>query len=85
MWVGYDEKRSLGHNEEGARVALPIWIELLKAYGADRERPPNFETPGNIVVRTVDEMTGEMATRGSNGAIQEVFIAGTEPGATFRR
>ena len=85
VWVGYDEKRSLGHNEEGARVALPIWIELLKAYGADRERPPNFETPGNIVVRTVDEMTGEMATRGSNGAIQEVFIAGTEPGATFRR
>ena len=85
VWVGYDEKRSLGHNEEGARVALPIWIELLKAYGADREPPLDFEAPGNIIFRTVDEMTGEMATRGRNGTIQEVFIAGTEPGATFRR
>ena len=85
VWVGYDEKRSLGHNEEGARVALPIWIEFLKAYGADRESPPDFQAPGNIVVRTVDEMTGEQVARGGRGTIQEVFIAGTEPGATFRR
>ncbi|MCY4660517.1 MAG: PBP1A family penicillin-binding protein [Acidobacteria bacterium] len=85
VWVGYDEKRSLGHNEEGARVALPIWIEFLKAYGADRESPPDFQAPGNIVIRTVDEMTGEQVARGGRGTIQEVFIAGTEPGATFRR
>ena len=85
VWVGYDEKRSLGRNEEGARVALPIWIEFLKAYGADRERPPDFQAPGNIVFRTVNEMTGEQVARGGRGAIQEVFIAGTEPGATFRR
>ncbi len=85
VWVGYDEKRSLGRNEEGARVALPIWIEFLKAYGADREPPPEFQAPGNILFRTVDEMTGEQVARGGRGTIREVFIAGTEPGATFRR
>ena len=85
VWVGYDEKRSLGRNEEGARVALPIWIEFIKAYGSDRDAPEGFEAPGNILFRTVNEMTGELEERGGLGTIQEVFIAGTEPGATFRR
>ena len=84
VWVGYDEKRTLGRNEEGARVALPIWIDFLKAYGATRETPRGFEAPGNILFRHVDEMTGEVVARRA-GAIPEVFIAGTEPGATFRR
>ena len=85
VWVGYDEKRSLGRNEEGARVALPIWIQFLKAYGADREPPPDFEAPGNILFRTVDEMTGQVVARRGGGTLREVFIAGTEPGATFQR
>ena len=84
VWVGHDEKRTLGRNEEGARVALPIWIDFLKAYGATRDKPRGFEAPANILFRHVDEMTGEVVARGA-GAIPEVFIAGTEPGATFRR
>ena len=82
VWVGYDEKRTLGRNEEGARVALPIWIDFMKAYGAVRDDAAAFEAPSNIVFRTVDEMTGEQVAR---GGIREAFIAGTEPGATFRR
>ena len=85
VWVGHDEKRTLGHNEEGARVALPIWIEFLKAYGAGREQPADFEPPGNILFRTVNEMTGEVVSRRGRGTIREVFISGTEPGAAFRR
>ena len=32
VWVGYDEKKTLGDGEEGARVALPIWLDFMRAY-----------------------------------------------------
>jgi penicillin-binding protein 1A len=32
VWVGYDDKQiSLGKGETGARAALPIWLEFMKA------------------------------------------------------
>ncbi len=30
VWVGFDARRSLGPREEGARVALPIWMAFMK-------------------------------------------------------
>ena len=30
-WVGYDTRESLGEKETGARAALPIWMEFMKA------------------------------------------------------
>ena len=29
-WVGYDSRQSLGDKEQGARVALPIWIDFMR-------------------------------------------------------
>ena len=29
VWVGFDDHRSLGPKEEGARVALPIWMDFM--------------------------------------------------------
>ena len=48
VWVGYDEKKTMGDNEQGARVALPIWIDFMKAYIGNRQTPPGFIPPGNI-------------------------------------
>jgi penicillin-binding protein 1A len=31
VWVGYDRPRTLGPEETGARVALPIWVALMRA------------------------------------------------------
>ncbi len=31
VWVGYDEKKSLGEKIYGANLALPIWIEFMEA------------------------------------------------------
>jgi penicillin-binding protein 1A len=70
VWVGYDEKKSLGNGETGAAAALPIWIDFMKAYidaRADRKNPPRFEPPGNIVFVTLDS------------GITEAFINGTQP------
>jgi penicillin-binding protein 1A len=30
VWVGHDRPRSLGHEETGARAALPIWVAVMR-------------------------------------------------------
>ena len=44
-WVGFDNRQSLGEKETGARAALPIWMEFMRAAIADK---PNeaFATAG---------------------------------------
>lgn len=83
VWVGYDEKKTLGDAEEGARVALPIWIDFVRAHIDDREAPQGFLSPNNIVFRSIDPATGDVTEPWSRGALQETFIAGTEPGAAL--
>jgi len=85
VWVGHDEKKTLGEGEEGAKVAVPIWRDFFSAYIAEREAPEGFAPPANIVFTSVDKVTGELAEPWSTGVIQEAFIAGTEPGATFQQ
>ena len=85
VWVGHDEKKTMGNREEGARVALPIWIDFMRAYVGDREIQPQFDPPTNIVFAAVDPETGEPAGPGTRRPIQEAFIAGTEPGTAFPR
>ena len=44
-WIGFDNRQSLGDKETGARAALPIWMEFMRAAIADK---PNeaFATGG---------------------------------------
>jgi penicillin-binding protein 1A len=81
VWVGFDEKKdSLGPGEDGARAALPIWMDFWAAVTADRpvEEHP---IPGNVVFVPVDEM-GRPGAPGAPGVRMEAFVAGTEPRAT---
>jgi penicillin-binding protein 1A len=87
VWVGLDEKKSLGRTETGGVAALPIWMDFMRAYiesRQDRETPPQFEAPGNIVFLPVNRVTGGVTEPGSSGAITEAFIAGTQPGGLQR-
>jgi penicillin-binding protein 1A len=81
VWVGYDQKKTLGRGMEGARAALPIWMDIMKAYIGDRKDPPKFEPPSNIVFVSVDKDSGNAVEPGAPGAINEAFIAGTQPGS----
>ena len=84
VWVGNDEKKSLGGQEQGAVAALPIWMEFMSAYIAgrpDHAHPPVFEAPGNIVFLSVDKATGAPLPPDTPGGISEAFISGTQPGA----
>lgn len=44
VWIGYDERKSLGAKESGARAALPIWIDFMRAALAGKD-PGEFEPP----------------------------------------
>ena len=85
VWIGFDDKRkSLGTAEQGSFVALPIWMEFMRAYidgREDKATPPKFEAPGNIVFLAVDKANGGVLPPDSPGVINEAFIAGTQPGA----
>ena len=80
VWVGLDQKKPIGHNQTGSEAALPIWIDIVKAWIGDRTEPPTFEAPGNIVFVSVDKGSGNAADEGTAGTISEAFIAGTQPG-----
>jgi penicillin-binding protein 1A len=81
VWVGYDQKKPLGQGMSGAEAALPIWLDIFKVWIGDRKEAPKFEPPGNIVFVAVDKISGTAAEPGAPGAINEAFIAGTQPGS----
>lgn len=86
VWIGHDVKKPLGPNETGAVAALPVWMAFMKGYidrYGDRAHPPVFERPGNIVFVPVDRATGTPVDASAAGAINEAFIAGTQPGVGF--
>ena len=47
-WMGYDEPRSLGGREFGSTLAMPIWIDYMRA--ALAKAPPVERTPPEDVV-----------------------------------
>ena len=82
VWMGHDEKKPIGGNETGTTAALPMWIDFMRAYidlYGNRENPPKFESPGNIVFMPIDRATGEPAVPGTEGVANEAFISGTQP------
>jgi penicillin-binding protein 1A len=82
VWLGRDEKKPIGQGETGTTAALPMWMDFMKTYielRGNREQPPTFEPPGNIVFMVVDRNTGEPVVDGRDGAITEAFLSGTQP------
>jgi penicillin-binding protein 1A len=78
VWTGYDDMRELGRGEQGARAALPIWVDVMIA--AHKGLPPKpFAQPPGVVVQKIDPKTGLLAAPGAAGAIDEVFLEGTAP------
>ncbi|MGC8534342.1 MAG: penicillin-binding protein 1A [Rhizomicrobium sp.] len=78
VYVGFDNPRSLGYNEQGATVAAPIFRDFMR--DALQGVPPiPFRVPPGIDFETVDHDTGKPVPPGTPGSILEAFKAGTEP------
>ena len=51
VWMGYDEKRTLGAKETGAHAALPIWMDFMRTAMAGKE-PGEFQPPPEMTAST---------------------------------
>jgi penicillin-binding protein 1A len=74
VWVGFDQERPLGEGEEGASVAVPIWIRLMREAlrgVPDLPRPQ----PAGISVARVDAHTGLVAPPNDTDTLQEWFLS----------
>jgi penicillin-binding protein 1A len=75
-WIGFDNPRTLGHNETGAQAALPMWIAYMgKAMKGVEEQPRPI--PDGIVQARVNQETG---LRDSDGRVAEYFYQEFLPG-----
>lgn len=70
-WMGYDEPKSLGKNETGGRVALPLWMDymapVLKTIPVAEYTPPN-----GVLAARINSATG---FRESSGGVTEYFFS----------
>jgi penicillin-binding protein 1A len=66
VWVGREDKKSLGYRETGGRVACPIWTSFMSITKKEMIKQ-NFSIPQGIALVPVDRQTGEiMVPRGYN-------------------
>jgi penicillin-binding protein 1A len=73
VWVGFDRPRSLGKDETGSRVAVPIWTTFMSSALAGQPAE-DFPIPERVVLVPVDLDQGD-CTRPALMA----FVMGTEP------
>ena len=87
VYVGFDDRRSLGESETGARSALPIWIAFMKEALKQLPVVP-FEIPDGVTFVKVDSSTGllesEQEGEGQKGTV-ELFTKGSEPTQAVQR
>jgi penicillin-binding protein 1A len=81
VFVGFDQPKSLGEDEQGASVALPIFVQFMEAALKDQPATPFRVPPGVRLVR-VDAETGLLPGSGTEVAILEAYMPGTEPTRT---
>src|SRR4030043_537495 len=79
VWVGFDDKASLGKDETGARAALPIWLYFMTE--ALKDLPiEQFTVPEGIILKRVSLETGLPVLDRDQETIIEAFLDGTVPG-----
>jgi penicillin-binding protein 1A len=86
IYVGFDDRRSLGETESGAHAALPIWINFMQA--ALKPLPVMaFTIPEGVTFVKVDPATGLLeGEQEGEASTVELFTKGSEPTqATQRR
>ncbi len=82
VWVGYDERQSLGKKQTGGETAAPIWAEFMKAAIAGTV-PKDFEPPKNADTELVEKKicltSGLLAGPECIGVRDEIFKKETAP------
>ena len=73
VWVGTDDFTSLGENEYGSTVALPIWLNYME-FKLDTLDISKDLIPDNISFVRVDKSTGEIDAISNDDSYFELFL-----------
>jgi penicillin-binding protein 1A len=79
VWVGLDEKKTIFRGADGAKVALPIWIDFMKVALPTTQRE-EFQAPEGMEWADIDRYTGLLATSATADKVLHLaFKPGTVP------
>ncbi len=78
VWTGRDTPKSMGRRETGARAALPIWMDAMRAFLRHRPRR-DFPVPPGVEWAVIDMRTGRRPTAETKRTFLEAFREGTAP------
>ena len=79
VWVGLDEKKTIFRGADGAKVALPIWIDFMKVALPTTPRE-EFPVPEGMEWADIDRYTGLLATSATADRVLHLaFKPGTTP------
>ena len=79
VFVGFDQPKSLGDEEQGASAALPIFVEFMTAAALKDEPATPFRVPPGSAWCASMPRPGLLAGPGTEAAILEAYLPGTEP------
>jgi len=78
VWAGFDQPESLGRNEYGGTVALPIWMSYMAA--ALKDKPSHvLPEPKGILTLRIDPHSGRAASPDTPNAYFELFKSEDSP------
>ena len=80
MWVGLDEKKTIFRGADGAKVALPIWVDFMKVALPTTGEKEDFKAPEGMDWADIDNTTGLQATSATTERVLKLaFKPGTAP------
>jgi penicillin-binding protein 1A len=79
VYVGFDDHRTLGNKEEGARVALPIWLDFMGQVLKDK---PAEDFPHSPLLKTPDQIEEILANAAPERLLAPAASATVEPAAS---
>ncbi len=62
VWIGREDRQSLGRLETGGKVACPVWTQFMKATLKETGRDMRFTVPDGVALVPVDRRTGRITS-----------------------
>ncbi len=78
VFIGFDQPEPLGESEQGATVAVPIWIDYMRRALAGTPES-SMPRPNGLVDRLINRNTGQSARPGEDNTMFEVFLEENAP------
>lgn len=75
VWTGYDKPQSLGANESGGGLSLPIWVDYMRV--ALKKQPPMEPTPPDDVERVNGDW--RFVTEPASGWVRSIGVPEAPP------